>query len=163
MPFEPSATRLWKTLSRDERERAARAFWLHPPEDAAATAASEIVQLLRMRPQAFGKLSPEARVRALAGLAHPPESLADALLVAFHLGERRELLAAFLDGIDVPHEEGLIEEEVEIAPVDSQRARTALERLRPTHDVAAIRLYWNALWLQDRERWAGLAEIADEL
>jgi len=163
MPFELSATRLWKTLGREERERAAHAFWQQPPQDAAATAASEIVQLLHMRPQAFAKLSPEARARALARLAQPPESLADALLVAFHFAARRPLLAAFLDGLGVPHEGGLIDEELEIGPVDAERARKALAELRPAHEAAAIRLYWNALWLQDREQWAGLAEIAGEI
>lgn len=163
MPFEPSAPRLWKRLAREERERAARAFWQRPPEAAAAMAAREIVQLLKMRPQAFGKLSPEARVRSLAGLAQPPDALAEALLVALHLEERRPLLAAFLDALAIPHDEGVIAEEVEIAPVTPERARAALAALRSAHPAAAIRVYWNALWLQDRERWAGLAAVADEL
>lgn len=163
MPFETSAARLWKSLDREARERAAEAFWERPPEDAAATAAREIVALLKIRPQAFARLEPQARVRALARLAQPPETVADALLVALHLAERRTLLGAFLDQLGVPHEEGLIEEDVEIDPVDAPRARAALAGLREAWEPAAIRLYWNALWLQDRERWAGLAEIADEI
>jgi hypothetical protein len=163
MPFETTAARLWRSLDRDARERAARAFWERPPEEAAAAAARAVVELLKMRPQAFARLAPEARVRALARLAQPPEAVADALLVALHLAERRELLAAFLDALGVPHEEGLIAEEVEIAPVDAARARAALAELRAAHEAAAIRLYWNALWLQDAERWAGLSEIADEI
>lgn len=163
MPFEPTALRLWKTLPRDERERAARAFWERPPEEAAAAAAQEIVKLLKMRPQAFHKISAEARVRALAGLANPPETVAEALLIALHLEERRPLLAAFLDALAIPHEEGLIADDVEIEPVAAERARRALAALAPAHPAAAIRLYWNALWLQDRERWAGLADVADEI
>ena len=163
MPFEPTAARLWKRLDRAARERAAQAFWERPPEPAAAAAARAVVELLRMRPQAFARLAPEARVRALARLAQPPESVAEALLVALHLSERRELLAAFLGALAVPHEDGLIAEEVEIAPVDATRGRAALAALRAAHQPEAIRLYWNALWLQDRERWAGLAEIADEI
>lgn len=163
MPFEPTALRLWKTLPRDERERAARAFWERPPEEAAAAAAQEIVKLLKMRPQAFHKISAESRVRALAGLANPPETVAEALVIALHLEERRPLLAAFLDALAIPHEEGLIADDVEIEPVAAERARGALAALAPAHPAPAIRLYWNALWLQDRERWAGLAEVADEI
>lgn len=163
MPFEPTALRLWKTLPRDERERAARAFWERPPEEAAAAAAQEIVKLLKMRPQAFHKISPESRVRALAGLANPPETVAEALLIALHLEERRPLLAAFLDALAIPHEEGLIDDDVEIEPVAAERARSALAALAPAHPAPAIRLYWNALWLQDRERWAGLSDVADEI
>jgi hypothetical protein len=163
VPFAPTAARLWRSLDPPTRERAAHAFWQRPPEEAAAAAARALVELLRIRPQAFARLAPEARVRALARLAQPPEAVADALLVALHLAERRALLAAFLDALGVPHDEGMIGEEVEIAPVDAARARRTLVGLRAAHPPAAIRLYWNALWLQDRERWAGLAAVADEI
>jgi hypothetical protein len=163
MAFEPTALRLWKSLDRAEREQAARAFWERPPEEVAAAAANEIVKLLKMRPQAFHKISPASRVRALAGLANPPEAVAEALLVALHLDQRRPLLAGFLDALAIPHEQGLIAEEVEIATVTPERARAALAALRSAHAPAAIRVYWNALWLQDRERWAGLADVADEI
>jgi len=163
MGFEPTALRLWKSLARDERELAARAFWEQPPEEVAASAAHEIVKLLKMRPNSFHKISPESRVRALAGLAQPPEAVAEALLVAFHLEARRPLLVAFLDALGIPHEEGLIGEEVEIEPVTAERARAALALLRSAHGTDAIRVYWNALWLQDRERWDGLAAVADEI
>jgi hypothetical protein len=163
MPFESSPLRLWKSLPRPEREQAARAFWEHPPQEAAPAAAREIVQLLRVRPQAFHKIPLESRVRALAGLAHPPDAVAEALVVALHLGPRRPLLADFLDQIGVAHEEGLIAEDAEIAAPDEAAVRKAAAALRERHDAAAIRLYWNALWLQDAERWQALAAVADEL
>jgi len=31
------------------------------------------------------------------------------------------------------------------------------------HSPDAIRVYWNALWLQDAARWGALAGLADEL
>lgn len=163
MPFESSPLRLWKSLPRPEREQAARAFWENPPQEAAPAAAREIVKLLRVRPQAFGKIALESRVRALAGLAHPPDAVAEALVVAIHLGPRRPLLADFLDQLGVAHEEGLIAEEAEFAPPDEAKVRAAAVSLRERHDVAAIKLYWNALWLQDAERWKALEVVADEL
>ena len=56
MSFEPSTSRLWRTLPREVRLEAARAFWNRPGEEAAALAAQEIVKLLRVRPQAFHKV-----------------------------------------------------------------------------------------------------------
>lgn len=160
MSFETSALRLWRTLPREERLEAARAFWERPTEEAAVAAAQEVVKILRVRPQAFHKVPLDQRVRAVAGLATPPESLAEALLLSLHVGARRPLLGAFLDALAIPHEEGLIDEETEVAPPTETAARAALASLRADHSDAAIRLYWNALWLQDRERWAALEPVA---
>jgi len=41
--------------------------------------------------------------------------------------------------------------------------RAAAKALRERHDVSAIRLYWNALWLQDAERWKALEVVGSEL
>ena len=163
MPFESSPLRLWKSLPRPEREQAARAFWEHPPQEAAPAAAREIVKLLRVRPQAFNKIPVESRVRALAGLAHPPDAVAEALVVALHLGPRRPLLVDFLDQLGIAHEEGLISEDAEIPAPEESKVRSAAAALRERHDAAAIQLYWNALWLQDSERWRALEVVASEL
>jgi hypothetical protein len=156
MPFETSAHRLWKTLGREERLEAARAFWERPSETAAIAAAREIVGILKVRPQAFGKVPLEQRVRAVAGLASPPEVLAEALILALHMEKRRELLGAFLDALGIAHEEGLIAEDAVFDPPTPERARAALAALSGRFGEAAIRVYWNALWLQDRERWGAL-------
>ena len=163
MPFESTPLRLWKSLPRAEREQAARAFWEQPPKEAAPAAAREIVKLLRVRPQAFGKIPLESRVRALAGLAHPPDAVAEALVVALHLGPRRPLLADFLDQLGTAHEEGLIAEDAEVSSPDEAKVRAAVATLRERHDASAIRVYWNALWLQDPERWKALETVAAEL
>ncbi|MBZ0103705.1 MAG: hypothetical protein K8I65_16215 [Thermoanaerobaculia bacterium] len=164
MSFEPTPLRLWRALPRDVRSEAARAFWERPSEEAALAAAREIVTILRVRPQAFHKIPIEQRVRAVAGLAHPPEALVDALLVSLHVGPRRKLLADFLDAIGVPHEDGLIAEDAELPEaIDVPTVRAALDRLRPLHEPDAIRVYWNALWLQDPGRWAALETVAGEV
>jgi hypothetical protein len=160
VPFEPTSVKLWRSLAREDRLEAARAFWDRPPRDAGPAAALEIVKLLRVRPQAFAKIPLGQRVSALAGLANPPESLADALLVALHVGSRRALLADFLDRIAVPHEEGLIAEDAELPELEVERARQVLGELEMRHKPAAIRVYWNALWLQDPKRWHALAAAA---
>ena len=163
MPFEPSTTRLWRTLSRDDRLEAARVFWNHPPEAAAVVAAQEIVKLLRVRPQAFHKVPLDQRARAVAGLAAPPELLAESLLLALHVETRRDLLGAFLDALGIAHEEGMLAEDADFPAPSEAAARAALDALRPRFAADAIRVYWNALWLQDRERWGALEAAAADL
>lgn len=161
MPFETTTHRLWRTLSREDRLDAARAFWRRPPEEAALAAAREIVQILKVRPQAFHKVPLEQRVRAVAGLASPPEALAEALLVALHVESRRELLGAFLDGLGVAHEEGMIAEDAEFQPPSEAAVRAAAATLAERFGPDRLRVYWNTLWLQDRERWAALETVAE--
>jgi len=163
MSFETSTVRLWRSLERSDRTAAATAFWQHPPQELAALAAQDIVKLLRVRPQAFHKVPLQQRVNALAGLAHPSDAVAEALLVALHLEARRQLLIDFLDAIGVAHEEGLLEADAEFPPPDETTVRSALATLRERHPADQIRLYWNALWLQDPDHWSALATTADEL
>lgn len=163
MPFESTPLRLWKSLPRVEREQAAAAFWENPPQEAAPAAAAEIMKLLKVRPQAFAKIPLASRVRALAGLAHPPDTVAEALVIALHLGPRRPLLVDFLDGLGVAHEEGLIAEDAEVPAPTVETLRPIAKTLEERHDAASIRTYWNALWLQDPERWQALQTVADEL
>jgi len=46
--------------------------------------------------------------RTLAAVLDPGEALAAALLVALHLGPRREMLARFLDAAGLEHEDGMM-------------------------------------------------------
>lgn len=163
MPFEPNVVRLWRALSREARLEAARGFWERPTEEAAVAAAQEIVKILRVRPQAFHKVPLEQRVRAVAGLAAPPDTLAEALLISLHVDARRPLLVAFLDALGIAHEDGLIDEEEDFEAPRADAVRSALPALVASFPVDQIRVYWNALWLQDTERWNALAEVVDEL
>src|SRR6185436_12281280 len=111
MPFEKTATRLWKRLTREERLTAASAFWHEPPQEVAGSALAAIVKARHLRPQVARALDEEEKARSLASVLDPGETVASALLVALHLGERRPILAAFLDAAGLPHENGVLKEE----------------------------------------------------
>ena len=109
--FDLSAGRIWRRLTRDERLAAARHFWSEPASEAVGLADGAVVKILHVRPQAVRTLSAERKASALASVAEPSELLAASLLVALHLGERRALLAAFLDATGLPHDNGLLAED----------------------------------------------------
>ena len=161
MTLHPTATRLWKHLPPDERLRAANAFFANTPAELAAIALGALAKARHMRPQAARKLPPEAQARILASTLDPGEPLAQGLLVALHLSERRPLLGAFLDALGLPHEEGLLEEDAESAPpVTEEAARQAVAALSgfPREHVLT---YLNTLLLQDAERWAALEHAVE--
>jgi len=160
MTFEPTATRLWKRLAREDRLAAATCFWREPPPEIAGGALAAIVKARRMRPQAARALSDDARSQALAGILDPGETLAAALLVALHLGERRPLLKAFLDALGLPHEEGILKEEADALPPPSGDAlKTAVISLSG-FGRNQVEAYLNTIWLQDPGRWAALEAVS---
>ena len=99
MTLERTAVRLWKRLTREERLAAARGFFREPPPELMGSALAAIIKARHLRPQVARSMPPEEQARALASLLEPGETVAAGLLVALHLGERRALLATFLDAL----------------------------------------------------------------
>jgi hypothetical protein len=156
MAFHATATRLWKSLTPDERLRAASALFADPPPELIGAAIGALARARHLRPQAARTLAPDAQARILATVLDPGEPLAQGLLVGLHLAERRPLLAAFLDALALPHEDGILKEEAESAPpFDVTRTRAALGSLA-SFPSDQVRTYLNTLWLQDKERWQAL-------
>ena len=73
------------------------------------------------------------------------------------------MLAAFLDALGLPHEDGVLKEEADAeGPVPVEKARRAVAALG-AFPSAQVRTYLNTLWLQDPERWAAVEPVAEEL
>jgi hypothetical protein len=162
MPLLPTATRIWKHLPPGDRLTATTAFFNEVPAELAGVALGALAKARNMRPQAVRRLPIDAQARILSTVLEPGEPLAQGLLVALHLADRRPLLAAFLDALALPHENGVLKEESEGAPLTVDEARAALHALSafPREHVLT---YLNTLWLQDSERWAALEAAADEV
>jgi len=161
--LHPTATRLWKHLRPEERLAAASAFFRETPAELAGIALGVLAKARHMRPQAARRLPPDAQARVLATVLEPGEPLAQGLLVSLHLGERRPLLAAFLDALGLPHEDGIMKEEADASPpVSEDGARTAIAALA-AYPREQVLTYVNTLWLQDPERWQALARAPEWL
>jgi hypothetical protein len=163
MAFHSTATRLWKHLPPEERLLAATAFFAEPPSELAGAAVGALVKARHLRPQAARSLAPDAQARILATVLDPGEPLSQGLLVSLHLAHRRPLLAAFLDALALPHEDGVLKEEADaVAPVALEKAKAAAAALA-SFPAADVRTYLNTLWLQDPDRWEALGRADDWL
>jgi hypothetical protein len=161
MTLHPTATRIWKHLTPDERLTAAKGFFEAPARELAATALGVLAKARNMRPQAARSLAPEAQARILAAVLDPGEPLAQGLLVSLHLADRRPLLAAFLDALAIPHDNGVLAEEAENPPpLPLDKARQAVAAVA-SFPRAQVLTYVNTLLLQDPQRWGAL-EHAEE-
>jgi hypothetical protein len=159
--MERTAVRLWKRLNREERLAASTTFWQEPPQEVAGSALGVLVRARHLRPQVARSMSAAERAEALAGVLDPGELVASSLLVALHLGHRREMLGVFLDAMGLPHQDGVISEEeaAAVSAVPSEKLRAGHDALRGKYDDHQIATYLNTLWLQDPERWEGLPSL----
>ena len=162
MKFEATAARLWKRMSREERGAAAAAFWKETPPEVSGLALAAVVQARHIRPQVARSLPPEEQARTLASVLNVGEPVAASLLVALHLGERRAMLATFLDAAGLRHEDGVLKDDDDGAAVPEEAARKGVDALRAAgHDAEKIRTYLNTLWLQDPDRWKALEALPE--
>jgi hypothetical protein len=153
-------SRVWKQMTPDQRQRAARAFW--SDEDAAddqIQAVMLIAQQKKFRPKTVIGLELDRKARHLASLASLPDTLAARALVVYHLAEHRPMMAAFLDALGIAHENGLIKED-EVKP-DASKIAAAAADIAQKFPAGDVSLYLNTLLSQDPETWGRVRDVAE--
>jgi hypothetical protein len=150
-------SRLWKTMTLEQRLRAARAFWSdEEANDDQLQAVLLIAQQKKFRPKTVVGLDLDRKTRHLASVRSLPDQLAARALIVYHLAEQRPMMGAFLDALGIKHENGLIDDEgAKPVPDKLGPAAAKLSGDFPPDDV---RLYLNTLLCQDPETWGALAE-----
>jgi hypothetical protein len=150
-------SRLWKMMTPDQRQRAARAFW---SDEEATDDQLQVVLLIaqqkKFRPKSVVALDVERKTRHLASLLSLPDHLAARALIVYHLAEQRPMMGAFLDALGIKHENGLIEDEG--AKPEPGTVEAAVAKLSAEYPADEVRLYLNTLLCQDPETWGALAE-----
>lgn len=155
--FRPS--RLWRRLPLDRRIDAASLFWDdEQSEDQQVEAVASIASHMKFRPRSVIGLAPERRAKYLAQLPNVSDAIAARALVSYHLERHRPMMAAFLDGLGIPHENGLITEET-VAKPDPEKLKSVAEDLASKFDANDVSVYLATLVSQDPETWGGLADL----
>lgn len=157
--FRPS--RLWKRLPAERRLAAAELFWNDEESgEQHVEAVASIATHMKFRTKSVLGLSLERRTKYLAVLPNIPETVAARALVSYHLGRQRPMMAAFLDRLGIPHEDGLITDEA-VAKPDAAKLREAAAELGTAFAPDDVSLYFATLVSQDPDTWGDLAEIPE--
>ncbi|HEX7138545.1 MAG TPA: hypothetical protein VF219_11885 [Vicinamibacterales bacterium] len=154
-------SRLWKTMTLDQRQRAARAFW--SDEEAAddqRQAALLIAQQKKFRPKTVVALDLDRKARHLASLAMLPDPLAARALIVYHLTDQRAMMGTFLDALEIKHDNGLIDEE-SVKP-DAAKLPPAVSKIKADFPLDDVHLYLKTLLCQDPETWGGLKPLVSD-
>ncbi len=157
---ECTPVRVWAALDPETRQLAAQALF-DGDREMREQAVQAIASTLNFRPAGVRKLSPERRVDYLARRVRPDDALASSLLMSLHLGQRFTMLAAFLDALGIPNEDGLIDASVEPAPLEADRLQAAIGAIREQFPADEVDLYLVSLLALDPDTWGALAELVE--
>lgn len=157
MPVRPS--KLWKDLPLDTRQHAAEAFWRDEESENIVAqhleALMAIARRMNFRMKSVQSLPLERRSKQLAMMSDVSDAIATRALIAYHFANQRPLMAAFLDGLGIAHENGLITAEQVPAPTGEQIDST-IKALRATYPDDAVELYLRTLAAMDGDTWSVL-------
>jgi hypothetical protein len=157
--FRPS--RLWRRMPLDRRVDAATLFWEDEHSaDQQMEAVASIATHMKFRTRSVVGLPVEKKAKYLSTLPTISDAIAARALVSYHLARQRPMMAAFLDVLGIPHQEGLITEENVVKPEAARLQQGAAELAVkfPAEDVA---LYLGTLVSQDPDTWGTLADLPE--
>lgn len=158
--FRPS--RLWKQLSAERRLAAAELFWSDEQStEQQVEAVAALAAHMKFRAKSVVALPLEKKARYLATLPTVSDTVAARALVSYHLERQRPMMAAFLDSLEIVHEEGLISEE-NVSKPDPEKLRNAAAALAAQYTPEDVALYFKTLVSQDPDTWGKLAELTTD-
>jgi hypothetical protein len=154
---------LWAVLDADTRRSAAEALYTGEHSDSRTRREADmaVAAAIRFREIAVRKLSIDKRVDYLLRAVRPEDPLASSLVMSLHLEQRRGLLAAFLDALEVPHDDGMIQQDVD-PDLPVERLASAAAGLYQNFDEAEVDLYLASLLALDPDTWSGLLPYIQE-
>jgi hypothetical protein len=161
-----TARRILKELvDSDQRKQILAHFWKHAEPQQKLVVQMHLAKLMHFREETVRKMSPEKKAELLAQRIGTPEleQFLEMALMQYHTNEKKELMAAFLDRWNIPHENGSIEvDEYKRPSVDE--VRDAAKALEGQFTREEIRVYLATAGLLMAEEWrAGTWPVVDEL
>jgi hypothetical protein len=156
--FRPS--RLWKRMPAERRVAAAELFWSDEQStEQQVEAVAALAAHMKFRAKSVVALPIEKKAKYLATLPTVSDTVAARALVNYHLERQRPMMGAFLDGLGIAHENGLISEE-NVSKPEAEKLAGAAAQLMTTYPKEDVSLYFSTLVSQDPDTWGGLAVLA---
>jgi hypothetical protein len=159
-PTTTTIRRLWKALTPEERAQGVSAA-LDDDENGwvKTTTRSAIAGALKFRPQTVATWPRAKLVSEATRLPLDDAQLLSAFIVDLHLGHRRPMMAAFLDSLGIPNDEGRIDSEsTEVGPQEPAKVKAAGDALVANFPADEVATYFLTLLLQDSAVWNGLVD-----
>jgi hypothetical protein len=153
-----SANRVWRQLPNEIRVAVSQTFWAVSKGAEKQFLIATLAKAKNLR-EVFVRKSPiERLVNWTASTQSLPDPIVDDLLKKYLLHEHRAVIVSFLDLLNVPHSEGMIEENFDYASLTNDRVQEAARNLLRSADRIGSELYLRYIVLQGGP-WAGIEEV----
>ena len=153
-----SANRVWRQLPNEIRVAVCQIFWAESKGTEKQLLYASLARAKKLR-DVFVRKSPiERLVNWTAATLSLPDPIVDDLLKKYLLHEHRAVIVSFLDLLNIPHSEGMIEVNFDYANLRNERVQEAARCLLASGDRTGSELYLKYLVLQGGP-WAGIEEV----
>jgi hypothetical protein len=153
-----SANRVWRQLPNEIRVAVCQIFWTESKLTEKQFLFASLAKAKNLR-EVFVRKSPiERLVNWTAATLSLPDPIVDDLLKKYLLHEHRAVIVSFLDLLNIPHSEGMIEENFDYSTLTTECVQGAARSLLASADRIGAELYLKYLVLQGGP-WAGIEEV----
>ena len=153
-----SASRVWRQLPNEIRIAVCQNYWAESKGTEKQFLIASLAKAKNLR-EVFVRKSPiERLVNWIAATPSLPDPIVDDLLKKYLLHEHRAVIVSFLDLLNIPHSNGMIEENFDYATLTNERVQAAARSLLASADRTGSELYLKYLVLQG-EPWTGIEEV----
>ena len=158
-PLVPvSANRVWRQLPNEIRVSVCQIFWAESKGTEKQLLFASLAKAKKLR-EVFVRKSPiERLVNWTAATLSLPDPIVDDLLKKYLLHEHRAVIVSLLDLLNIPHSEGMIEDDFDYATLTNERVQEAARTLLASADRTGSELYLKYLVVQGGP-WAGIEEV----
>ena len=153
-----TASRVWRQLPNEIRINVSQIFWAESKGAEKQILIASLARAKNLREVFVRKSSMERLVNWTAATLALPDPILDELLKKYLLHEHRAVIVSFLDLLNIPHSEGMIEESFDYATLTNERVQEAARSLLASADRTGSELYLKYLVLQGGP-WAGIEEL----
>jgi len=156
-----TANRVWRQLSEEIRISVSKVFWTGAK---GAEKQFLIIALARAKNlrEVFVRKSPVDRlVNWTAATLTLPDPIVDDLLKKFLLDEHRAIIVDFLELLQIPHTDGMIEESFDYTTLKEEPVAEAAKKLLQAEDKVGAEVYLKYLTIQGGP-WAGVEKALEE-
>jgi hypothetical protein len=158
-PLVPvSVNRVWRQLPNEIRVAVCQIFWAESKGAEKQFLIAALAKAKKLREVFVRKSSTERLVNWTATTSSLPDPIVDDMLKKYLLHEHRAVIVSFLDLLNIPHSEGMIEESFDYTSLTKDRVQEAARSLLASADRIGSELYLKYLTLQGGP-WAGIEEV----
>lgn len=143
-----SVNRVWRQLPIETRVSASKIFWAESTSGRKQFIFSALAKAKSVREISVRRAPLERLINWTAATLTLPDQVVNELLQDYLLHEHRAVIVSYLDLLEIPHSDGMIEEAFDLNSLPKERVQDAARSLLASTDRAAAELYLKYLVIQ---------------